>query len=76
VVALSRAAFATALVFVLTDSVATRVLVAGLSLAAGIPIASVSHVLLEFPLNHVTFMAIGRELRDVAGARKLGPSPS
>ena len=33
---------------------------------------SFSHVLLEFPLNHVTFMAVGREIGDVLRVGKAG----
>ena len=33
------------------------------------------HVLLEFPLNHVTVMSIGRELGGLARVQKVGPSP-
>jgi len=36
---------------------------------------SLGHVLLEFPLNHVTFMTIGREIGGLLRARKIGPSP-
>lgn len=33
---------------------------------------SFSHVLLEFPLNHVTFMSVGRELGGLLRIRKVG----
>jgi len=33
------------------------------------------HVLLEFPLNHMTVMSIGRELGGLARVQKAGPSP-
>ena len=33
---------------------------------------SLSHVVLEFPLNHVTFMAVGREIGGLLRARKVG----
>jgi len=33
------------------------------------------HVLLEFPLNHVTVMSIGRELGGLLRVQKVGPSP-
>jgi hypothetical protein len=33
------------------------------------------HVLLEFPLNHVTVMSIGRELGGLWRVQKVGPSP-
>ena len=36
---------------------------------------SLGHVLLEFPLNHVTFMAIGRAIGGLLRVRKVGPSP-
>ncbi|HYB44268.1 MAG TPA: hypothetical protein VEL75_21015 [Candidatus Methylomirabilis sp.] len=36
---------------------------------------SFSHVLLEFPLNHVTFMAVGRELGGLVKVHRVGPSP-
>ena len=36
---------------------------------------SLTHVLLEFPLNHVTFMAVGREIGSLLGVGKPGPSP-
>ncbi|HTY76210.1 MAG TPA: hypothetical protein VMI34_00195 [Candidatus Bathyarchaeia archaeon] len=36
---------------------------------------SFSHVLLEFPLNHVTFMAIGRETSSLLRVRRVGASP-
>jgi hypothetical protein len=32
-------------------------------------------VLLEFPLDHVTVMTIGREIGGVLGVRKVGPFP-
>ena len=35
---------------------------------------SLGHVFLEFPLNHVTFMTIGREIGGVLRVRKVGPS--
>ena len=35
---------------------------------------SLGHVLLEFPLNHVTFVTIGREIGGLLRVRKVGPS--
>jgi len=36
---------------------------------------SLGHVFLEFPLNHVTLMSIGREIGGLLRVRKVGPSP-
>lgn len=36
---------------------------------------SLGHVFLEFPLNHATFMTIGREIGGLLRVRKVGPSP-
>jgi len=33
-----------------------------------------TQVLLELPLNHLTFMAVGREIGTLVGVAKPGPS--
>jgi hypothetical protein len=37
---------------------------------------SFTHVLLEFPLNHLTFINIGKEIKGIVTGKKLTPAPA